>query len=114
MCAVVNHALVVVPTQSSTDLTSTVLQAVTIDQVATAMKKYLLPVFDPVTSIAVVASAPGKVGEIATGLAEVGFHVEKRELDVDSDELAAAAEESEGSESESESDEGVVEVQLGR
>lgn len=82
------------------------LQAVTIDQVAAALKKYLLPVFDPATSIAVVASAPGKVDEIATGLAEAGFQVEKRELDVDPDELAAAAEEKEGSESESESDEG--------
>ena len=73
----------------------------TIDEVAEAMQKYLLPVFDPVTSIAVVASAPGKVDEIARGLAEVGFQVEKRELDVDPEELAAAGEES-GSESEGE------------
>ena len=59
------------------------------------MQKYLLPVFDPATSIAVVTSAPGKVDEIARGLAEVGFQVEKRELDVDPEELAAAGEESE-------------------
>jgi len=75
------------------------------DEVAAALKKYLLPVFDPATSIAVVASAPGKVDEIARGLAEVGFQVEKRELDVDPDEVAAAGEESEGSESGSESEE---------
>lgn len=79
----------------------------TIEEVAAALKKYLLPVFDPTTSIAVVASAPGKVDEIARGLAEDGFQVEKRELDVDPDELAAAGgEEKEewesGSESESE------------
>ena len=73
----------------------------TADQVSAALKKYLLPVFDPATSIAVVVSAPGKVDEIATGLAEVGFQVEKRKLDVDPDELAAGAEENEGSESES-------------
>lgn len=85
-----------------------VSQAVTIDQVSAALKKYLLPVFDPATSIAVVASAPGKVDEIATGLAEVGFQVEKRELDVDPDELAAGKEGSE-SESSSESDEGDLE-----
>jgi hypothetical protein len=60
---------------------------VTIEQVAAALEKYLLPVFDPASSIAVVASAPGKVDEIAQGLAEVGFLVEKRELDVDADEL---------------------------
>ena len=78
----------------------------TIEQVAAALKKYLLPVFDPATSIAVVASAPGKVEEIVRGLGEGGFQVEKRELDVNADELAAAAaaEEEDGSESGSESD----------
>ena len=75
----------------------------TIDEVAAALQEYLLPVFDPATSIAVVASAPGKVDEIARGLAEVGFQVEKRELDVDPEELAAAGAGSEsGSESEGE------------
>jgi len=78
---------------------------VTIDEVSAALKKYLLPVFDPATSIAVVASAPGKVDEIARGLAEVGFQVEKRELDVDADELAAGAESGSGSGSESEEEE---------
>jgi hypothetical protein len=78
---------------------------VTTEQVAAALKKYLLPVFDPATSIAVVVSGPGKVDEIATGLAEVGFQVEKRKLDVDPEELAAGAEEDEGSESDSEESE---------
>ena len=81
----------------------------TIEEVAAALQKYLLPVFDPATSIAVVASAPGKVDEIAKGLTEVGFQVEKRELDVDPDELATAAagegEEESGSGSESEVEE---------
>jgi hypothetical protein len=74
---------------------------VTIEQVAAALEKYLLPVFDPASSIAVVASAPGKVDEIAQGLAEVGFLVEKRELDVDADELGGES----GSESSGEVEE---------
>lgn len=68
----------------------------TIEEVAEALQQYLLPVFDPATSIAVVASAPGKVDEIVKGLTEVGFQVEKRELDVDPEELESGS----GSESE--------------
>ncbi|PVF99908.1 hypothetical protein CPB86DRAFT_846178 [Serendipita vermifera] len=63
------------------------LNAVTPSQVLEAMKRYVLPLFDPSTSIAVVACAPGKADDIAAGLSSEGFDVEKRTLDVSAEEL---------------------------
>lgn len=53
-----------------------------------ALRKYVLPLFDPKTSIAVVASAPGKADEIAAGLKSVGYEVEQRSLALNPDEAA--------------------------
>ncbi|KAG8846449.1 hypothetical protein FRB91_000790 [Serendipita sp. 411] len=63
------------------------LKVVTPSQVIDAMRRYVLPIFDPTSSVAVVACAPGKVDDIATGLTSEGFDVEKRTLDIDTDEL---------------------------
>jgi hypothetical protein len=66
------------------------------------LKRYVLPIFDPSTSIAVVACAPGKADDISAGLSSEGYDVERRTLDVSPDELADSSEEGSGSESESE------------
>ncbi|KAG8805588.1 hypothetical protein FRC17_005444, partial [Serendipita sp. 399] len=63
------------------------LKAVTPSEVIEAMRRYVLPIFDPTSSISVVACAPGKVDDIATGLTSEGYEVEKRTLDVGADEL---------------------------
>jgi len=62
------------------------MQLVTVDEVRDALKRYVLPVFDPTTSIAVVVSSPAKAGEIAHHLEGVGYEVERRTLDVSMDE----------------------------
>jgi hypothetical protein len=47
-----------------------------------ALEKYIVPLFNPKSSVAVVASAPGKCGDIAKGLREYGFEVETRSLEM--------------------------------
>lgn len=71
-------------------------QTVTKKDVIAALKKHVLPVFDPSSSVAVAVTAPSKADSIAEGLTRAGFHVEKRTLEIDPSEL-------EGSESGSES-----------
>jgi len=58
------------------------------------LRRYVLPIFDPASSVAVVACAPGKSDEIIKGFTEFGFTVEKRELKVDADELEGGGSES--------------------
>ena len=54
----------------------------TASEVLEAIRKYVLRAFDPATSLAVVASAPGTADEIAAGLGSAGYSVERRTLDV--------------------------------
>jgi len=70
-------------------------QAVTKEDVIAALKKHVLPVFDPSSSVAVAVTAPSKADSIGEGLTSAGFQVEKRTLEIDPSEL-------EGSESGSE------------
>jgi hypothetical protein len=63
------------------------LQAVTKADVLAALKEHFLPLFDPATSVATVVTSPGKADDIAAGLAEAGFEVEKRTLDIAVDEM---------------------------
>lgn len=77
------------------------LKAVTPSQVLDVLKRYVLPIFDPSASIAVVACAPGKADDIAAGLTSEGFEVERRTLEVDATELEVV-----GSIEGSESDDG--------
>ena len=72
-------------------------QIVTKEDVIIALKKHVLPVFDPSSSVAVAVTAPSKADSIAKGLADAGFQVEKRTLAIDPSEL-------EGSESSSDSE----------
>jgi hypothetical protein len=77
------------------------LQAVTKEDVLAVLKEHFLPLFDPATSVATVVTAPGKVDDIAAGLTEAGFIVEKRTLEIAADEMDVDDSES-GSESGSE------------
>ena len=70
-------------------------QSITKSDVLAALKKYFLPLFDAETSVAVVATAPGKVRSTMDGLTKLGFEVEER---------SAGAIEDDGSESESDSE----------
>jgi Zn-dependent M16 (insulinase) family peptidase len=72
-------------------------QAITKEQVLETLRKYFLPLFDPASSIAVVVTAPSKLDGVAEGLADYGFDVERRSLEVDAPEF-------EGSEAASDSD----------
>jgi hypothetical protein len=62
-------------------------QAVTPSQVLDVLRRYVLPIFDPSASIAVVACAPGKADDIVAGLTSEGFEVERRTLEIDPAEL---------------------------
>lgn len=78
-------------------------QSVTKDDVLRALKKYVLPLFDPKSSVAVVVTAPGKVEHAAEKLSQLGFNVESRTIDVDPEDMDGSEsasefeEESEGS-----------------
>ena len=78
------------------------------EQVLESLNEYVLPLFDPSKSVAVVVSAPGKVDTTMEGLRELGFEVEKREVEVTPEELEAMS--SEGSESGSEYDDSEMDV----
>jgi hypothetical protein len=87
------------------------LQTVTVQQIRDALKQYILPIFDPETSVAAIASAPTRAQEIADQLKAVGYDVETRELDLGSDDDGSGSESgsetgSEGTESESEGPKG--------
>ncbi|KAI5124638.1 hypothetical protein M0805_004247 [Coniferiporia weirii] len=77
-------------------------QAVTKDEILDALKKHCLPLFDPKKSVAVIVAAPGKVESIDDGMRELGFKVERRELEVSPEELEGSGS---GSESDSDSEE---------
>ncbi|KAH8114457.1 Metalloenzyme, LuxS/M16 peptidase-like protein [Phellopilus nigrolimitatus] len=53
-------------------------QAVTKDEILTALKKYCLPLFNPGTSVAVVLSSQDRFDSTANDLRSLGFDVEKK------------------------------------
>ena len=57
-------------------------ELVTKEDVLYALRKYVLPVFDPATSVVVSVTAPGKTEEITQGLTAIGYEVEMRTVDV--------------------------------
>ncbi|EJD55672.1 hypothetical protein AURDEDRAFT_109912 [Auricularia subglabra TFB-10046 SS5] len=61
-------------------------QDVTREQVLAALKKYVLPVFDPATSVAAVTAAPSVSDKVAEGLKEAGYDVATRLWDAGADE----------------------------
>ncbi|KAF9650047.1 hypothetical protein BDM02DRAFT_3185737 [Thelephora ganbajun] len=61
-------------------------QAVKKEDVMRCLKDYILELFKPESSIALVVTAPGKSDEISEKLGEKGFKVEKRTIEVQDDE----------------------------
>ena len=78
-------------------------RAVTKDDVLAALRKHVLPVFNPSSSVVVVVTSPSKTDAIAEGLTKAGFEAEQRTLEIDSSELEGLESDSEF-ESDSESD----------
>jgi len=58
-------------------------QTVTKADVLMALKKYVLPVFDPSSSTVVAVTAPSKADQIVESLTARGFKVERRTLEVE-------------------------------
>jgi len=98
MVSFTNQALKNVPRSHQIDLLEK-YQAVTKDDVLTALKTYFLPLFDPSTSVAVVVTAPAKADEIGEGLEAIGFEVTQKAMEIDPIDI-----EDGGSDSESSSD----------
>lgn len=61
-------------------------QAVKKEDVMRCLKDYVLKLFQPESSIALVVTAPGKSDEISGKLREKGFEVEKRTIEIQDDE----------------------------
>ena len=94
-----NQALRNVPMTHQIDLLEK-YQAVTKDDVLSAIKTHFLPLFDSSSSVAVVVTAPAKADEIGAGLKAVGFEVTQRVMEtVDSIDLEEDETDSESSES---------------
>ena len=92
----VNQVLKNVPQDHGRQLLTSI-QAVNLDSVRAALKTYILPLFDPATSIAVVASSTSKANDIAEGLKSSGFDVESRTLDFSGDESTGDSDSESGS-----------------
>lgn len=77
-------------------------QAVKKEDVMRCLKDYILKLFRPESSIALVVTAPGKSGEISEKLGEKGFKVEERTIEVqdgeEGDSEDGSGSDSEGSE----------------
>jgi hypothetical protein len=55
-------------------------QDISVDQVREAIRQHFVPLFDPKSSVVVVASATGLDEKIAAQLSDAGYDVEKMEL----------------------------------
>ena len=77
-------------------------QAVKKEDVMRCLKDYILKLFQPESSIALVVTAPGKSSEISEKLGEKGFKVEERTIEVqegeEGDSEDGSGSDSEGSE----------------
>ncbi|KAG8907247.1 hypothetical protein FRC01_007752 [Tulasnella sp. 417] len=74
------------------------MQAVTIEDVKRVLGQYVLPCFQPDSSVAVVVSSPAKAKDIAEQFTKAGFDVESRVLDVGADDGDGSDSEGDGSE----------------
>lgn len=61
-------------------------QAVQKEDVMRCLRNYIVKLFEPESSVALVVTAPGKSDEIAEKLGQKGFKVEKRTIEVQDDE----------------------------
>lgn len=62
-------------------------QAVTKEDVLNILRTYFLPLFHSESSVAVAVTAPSRADDIEKSLADVGFSVERRTLEVDPNEM---------------------------
>lgn len=53
------------------------------EDILAALRKHVLPLFDPARSIAAVVTAPGNAQNIGEGLTGLGFDVIQKELHID-------------------------------
>jgi hypothetical protein len=83
MVSFTNQTLKNIPGTRQIDLLEK-YQAVTKDDVLSALRTHFLPLFDPSTSVAVVVTAPAKADGIGEGLKAIGFEVTQRVMEVDS------------------------------
>jgi hypothetical protein len=75
-------------------------QDVTLEQVNDAVRKYILPIFDPATAIASIASSKDKASEMKAQLENIGFDVQLLDISgADDDASSSGHEGSMGSES---------------
>ena len=81
MTSFVNRGLKGLPSNYNVELLEK-YQAVTKEDVMRCLRDYVLKLFQPESSIALVVTAPGKSDEILGKLREKGFEVEKRTIEV--------------------------------
>ncbi|KAI0307721.1 Metalloenzyme, LuxS/M16 peptidase-like protein [Multifurca ochricompacta] len=86
-----NQALKGVPQNQNIDLLEK-FQGVTKDDVLQVLRQYFLPLFDASTSVVVSVTAPGKADEVSKGLEDAGFIVERRTLEVETEETEDGSE----------------------
>ena len=81
----VNQGLKGLPSNHNVELLEK-YQAVKKEEVQRCLRDYILRLFQPESSIALVVTAPGKFDEISEKLGQKGFRVEKRAIEVRDDE----------------------------
>jgi Zn-dependent M16 (insulinase) family peptidase len=81
----VNQGLKGLPSNHNIELLEK-YQAVKKEDVMRCLREYILKLFEPKSSIALVVTAPGKVDEISDNLGQKGFKVERRTIEVQEDE----------------------------
>ena len=79
-----NQALIGAPQNRHIDLLEKCTK-VSKDDVLRVLRQYFLPLFDCSTSVVVSVTAPGKADEISKGLKDAGFVVERRSLELESE-----------------------------
>lgn len=67
---------------------------VTQDEVRACLAKYILPIFDPATSICAIACSPARIDEMEGALAKIGYQMERRELSITDDDDDAEGDDS--------------------
>ncbi|KAJ1023179.1 hypothetical protein NDA16_003332 [Ustilago loliicola] len=92
------------------------VQQVSLEDVKKSLREYILPLFDPERSVAAVVAPQSKVEEIEKQLGEVGYGMERVEIDLGEDDESdgSQAESEEASEDESGSEESESEDEGGK
>ncbi|TFK77013.1 hypothetical protein BDN72DRAFT_830184 [Pluteus cervinus] len=73
---------------------------ITKEDVLAALRKHVLPLFDSKSSVVIAVTAPSKAEQISDNLTNLGFNVERRELEVETEEAGELGDEDSGSGSE--------------